>query len=326
MRSIEWQSSVAGFRFRMVGTPEPLPQPVQDPLHKAHFSYRVQGGLAETPFAPLFEVYAQRQPLYPYAERACRLLLHCYELARTRLRLEHPLRYERRLRIFLMTEGKAGAEQQRDLLYLYDLSERIPSQEWLRELTHEYGHWVIPPINSFTEPEAWANGDLGERWFTYWLTDALRQGKLQPQEVMETPLSALETYLQRAVHPLVERMWREGLHPQRWRSRKREGYEEYLALALYADRIYGSERFGRAMLIAGGVEPDDFLNGLRESLSEQTLLTANLPGRAGWLFLPNGLKAWRIQNPGKTKLVADPKRPEWVYVESANATLQFKPV
>ncbi len=321
MRHKEWQSQIAGFRFLMVGNPEPLPQPVQDPLHKAHFSYRVQGWLVDSARTLLFEVHAQRQPLYLYAERACRLLLHCYELARTRLKLDHPLRYERRLRVFLMTEGRAGAEQQRNLLYLYDLSERLPPHEWVRELTHEYGHWVIPPINSFEEPEPWANGDLGERWFTYWLVDALHAGKLEPSDVMDCSLSALEGYLRRTVEPLVERMGREGLNLQRWRSRRREGYEEYLALALYADRVYGSERFGRAMLIAGGIEPDHFLNGLRESLLERNQLTVHLLGREGWLFLPNGAKAWRLAGSASARLTPDPKRPDWVRVSSQQTNL-----
>ncbi len=45
--------------------------------------------------------------------------------------LDHALRYDRLLRVFLMTEGKAGAEQQQNLMYLYDLSERAPPQAWL---------------------------------------------------------------------------------------------------------------------------------------------------------------------------------------------------
>ncbi|MFN7162706.1 MAG: hypothetical protein ACK4NB_06550, partial [Fimbriimonadales bacterium] len=248
-------------RYRVVGSPSPLPVPVEDPLHKAAFAYRVQGVSDSERETVLFEVYAQRSALYPYAERACRLLLHCYYLARTRLGLEHPHRYNRLLRVFLMTEGKAGAEQQQNLMYLYDLSERVPAQEWVRELTHEYGHWILPPINSYTEPEPWANGDLGERWFTYYLLDEAKRGGHADEFLMGAPLQALEAYVNRAVSPLVARIAREGLNPQRWRSRRRNGYEEYLSLALYIDRVYGSARLGRAMLCAGGVEPDDFLRG-----------------------------------------------------------------
>jgi hypothetical protein len=309
-------------RYRVVGSPQPLPAAVEDPLHKAAFSYRVQGVAEGTTPTVLFEVYAQRQTLYPYAERACRLLLACYDLARTRLGLDHALRYDRLLHVFLMTEGKAGAEQQQNLMYLYDLSERMPPQVWLRELTHEYGHWIIPPINSYEEPEPWANGDLGERWFIYHLVARAWGASGEPDFLMGAPLSALDAYLRRAVEPLIERMAREGLNPQRWRSRRRAGYDEYLALALYIDRVYGSERLGRAMLCAGGVEPDDFLRGVRESLTEPERLTAQLPFANGYLFLPGGAARWRIIEPRGATLTPDPKRPEWARCSTTSATLR----
>jgi hypothetical protein len=294
---------------------------VEDPLHKAAFSYRVQGVAEGTTPTVLFEIYAQRQTLYPYAERACRLLLACYDLARTRLGLDHALRYDRLLRVFLMIEGRAGAEQQQNLMYLYDLSERVPPQEWLRELTHEYGHWILPPINSYEEPEPWANGDLGERWFTLHLVARARSEGSEPDFLMGASLSALEAYLRRTVEPLVERMAREGLHPQRWRSRRRAGYEEYLAFALYIDRVYGSERLGRAMLCAGGVEPDDFLRGVRESLTEPERLQVQLPFGNGYLFLPGGAARWRIIEPRGATLTPDPKRPEWARCSVSQATV-----
>ena len=309
-------------RYRVVGSPQPLPAPVEDPLHKAAFSYRVQGVIEEPTPTTLFEIYAQRQTLYPYAERACRLLLACYDLARTRLGLDHALRYDRQLRVFLMTEGKAGAEQQQNLMYLYDLSERVSPQAWVRELTHEYGHWILPPINSYEEPEPWANGDLGERWFTYHLLARARGAGSEPDFLMGASLSALEAYLRRAVEPLVERMAREGLHPRRWRSRRRAGYEEYLALALYVDRVYGSARLGRAMLCAGGVEPDDFLRGVRESLTEPERLQVQLPFANGYLFLPGGVARWRIIEPRGATLTPDPKRPEWARCSTTAATLR----
>ncbi len=308
-------------RYRVVGSPQPLPTPVEDPLHKAAFSYRVQGVAEGTTPTVLFEIYAQRQTLYPYAERACRLLLACYDLARTRLGLDHALRYDRLLRVFLMIEGRAGAEQQQNLMYLYDLSERVPPQEWLRELTHEYGHWILPPINSYEEPEPWANGDLGERWFTLHLVARARSEGSEPDFLMGASLSALEAYLRRTVEPLVERMAREGLHPQRWRSRRRAGYEEYLAFALYIDRVYGSERLGRAMLCAGGVEPDDFLRGVRESLTEPERLQVQLPFGNGYLFLPGGAARWRIIEPRGATLTPDPKRPEWARCSVSQATV-----
>lgn len=311
-------------RYRVVGSPAPLPEPVEDPLHKAAFAYRVQGVLEGNPPTTLIEIYAQRQTLYPYAERACHLLLQCYSLAHAQLGLDHPLRYDRLLRVFLMTEGKAGAEQQQNLIYLYDLSERVPPQEWVRELTHEYGHWMIPPINSYTEPEPWANGDLGERWFIRKLVDQAKQARSETDFLMGASVGALEAYLRRAVEPLVERMAREGLNLQRWRSRRRDGYEEYLALALYIDQVYGSARLGRAMLCSGGIEPDDFLRGVRESLTEPETLQAQLPFPNAYLLVPGGVMRWRVVDPRHAALTPDPKRPEWARCSVAQIRLRLR--
>jgi hypothetical protein len=297
---------------------------VEDPLHKAVFAYRVQGVLDGDAPTTLIEIYAQRQTLYPYAERACRLLLQCHRLAHSQLGLDHPLRYDRLLRVFLMTEGKAGAEQQQNLIYLYDLSERIPPHEWVRELTHEYGHWIIPPINSYTEPEPWANGDLGERWFIHKLFEQAKQARPEIDFLMGASVGALEAYLRRAVAPLVERVAREGLNLRRWRSRRRDGYEEYLALALYIDQVYGSPRLGRAMLCAGGIEPDDFLRGARESLTEPETLQAQLPFPNAYLFLPEGVRRWRVVEPRQATLTPDPKRPEWARCSVAQIRVRLR--
>jgi len=317
---------VAGFRFRLEGAPDALSQPIIDPLHGLRFAYRVQGFLLEPERTLLIETLAPSQPLYPFAQRACRLLLHCYELVRTRLGLEHPLKYDRLLRVFLCREGKPGAEQQQNLIYLYQASEQTPPAEWLRELTHEYGHFILPPINSFAEPEVWANGDLGERLLGLWLLNALAANQIDSEAVMGASASSLRAYVARAVQPLVERMAREGLSPVRWRSRRRDGYEEYLALALYAEQVYGAERLGRAMRIAGGVAPEHFLNGLRESLLEQPRLKVNLLRKPSWLLLPGGIRRWRVLSPAETRLTPDPKRPDWVRCDCQQQTALLQQV
>jgi hypothetical protein len=87
------------------------------------------------------------------------------------------------------------------------------------------------------------------------------------------------------------------------------------------DRVYGSARLGRAMLCAGGVEPDDFLRGVRESLTEPERLQVQLPFANGYLFLPGGAARWRIVEPRGATLTPDPKRPEWARCSVAQATV-----
>jgi hypothetical protein len=316
---MELTNTLPNIRLQITGSVEPLAEPVQDTLHRWSFPYR-QSGLylpeGGRTWEPRLLVYAQRREHVPLLQASCRFLLRCFEFALTYLQRDHPLVHDRVLHLYLCTDGKPGAEQQRNSLYLYAIDPNLPPQEWARELAHEYGHAIVPPINSFKEPEAWANGDLGERLFLSWMLEAVQQKRLTADDGMGASAADLQRYIARSVEPLIRRMEKEGLNPTRWKSRRRDGFEEYLALALYAGQVYGRERLARAMLIAGGVEPDDFLNGLRECLLEQTVFEAQLQHSPAWLFLPKGIQRWRIDSPRNTSLKPDPKRPEWARISA----------
>ncbi|MCW5934114.1 MAG: hypothetical protein KIT45_07415 [Fimbriimonadia bacterium] len=311
--------SLSDRRLTIAGSPEPLPSPVLDPLHRWSFPFRVQGFAAEFSSRGQPElrisVYTQKQAHFPLAVKACRLLLRCYELSLTRLQRDHPLRYDRLLQVFLSLEGKAGAEQQQNALYIYQVDPSLPPIEWARELSHEYGHWIVPPINSFREPEAWANGDLGERLFLKWLMETrTARRELTDEETCGATIQDLRAYHDRKTAPLIQRMTKEGLNQSRWRSRAKPGFEEYLALALYTESVYGHERLARAMNLAGGVEPDDFLKGLQESLTEQNRLTTRLEGTETYLFMPGGTQRWKLLEPTNLRVTPDLKRPDWIRV------------
>lgn len=307
-------NTLPNIRLQISGSAEPLTEPAQDTLHRWSFPYRRTGLYlpeGSRSWEPRLQVYTQRREHMPLAQAACRFLLRCFELALTCLQRDHPLAHDRVLHLYLCTDGKPGAEQQRNSLYLYAVDPNLPPQEWARELAHEYGHAIVPPINSFKEPEAWANGDLGERLFLSWVLEACETKRLTPDDVMRASKADLQRYVDRSVEPLIRRMEGEGLNETRWKSRRRDGFEEYLALALYVGQVYGRERLARAMLIAGGVEPDDFLNGLRECLLEQNVLEVQVRRSPVWLFLPGGMQRWRVDSPRNTAPKPDPKRPDW---------------
>ena len=71
--------------------------------------------------------------------------------------------------VWLCRKGQSGGEQWRSNIYFYALDTPRSSIEWIREITHEYGHLALPAIGGYSAPEYWANGYYGERLLTRWI-------------------------------------------------------------------------------------------------------------------------------------------------------------
>jgi hypothetical protein len=65
--------------------------------------------------------------------------------------------------IWLCEGGEAGGEQVGRNIYIYQIEKGREDVELIREVAHEWGHHIIPPIGPYEEPEEWANGCIGER-------------------------------------------------------------------------------------------------------------------------------------------------------------------
>ncbi len=106
--------------------------------------------------------------------------------------------------VFLSHDGKAGAEEYRGSIFLYAIKESRAPAEWVRELAHEYSHIFLPTIGKYTEPEANANGYLGERLLMKWL---LADNGIS--NVWSAPIDG-NAYVANQVVPLRERFLKEG--------------------------------------------------------------------------------------------------------------------
>jgi hypothetical protein len=65
--------------------------------------------------------------------------------------------------IWLCEGGNVGGEQVGRNIYIYQIEKGREEVELIREVAHEWGHHIIPPIGPYEEPEEWANGCIGER-------------------------------------------------------------------------------------------------------------------------------------------------------------------
>lgn len=115
-----------------------------------------------------FRIYAQSNESIETSISISRVLLRLWELANSKLSLEHPLRFRRTIDVFLASGGKSGAEQgiffgpdengsnsTQLSIYIYDIKNLSNPIETLREIAHEYGHAILPPIGTYKEPEPW---------------------------------------------------------------------------------------------------------------------------------------------------------------------------
>ncbi len=138
------------------------------------------------------------------------------------------------LRIYMAELGPTGAEMWDDNIYLYDVDTRRTPVEWTRQVAHELGHYLLPPVGRFTEPEALANGVLGERLAMQWLAS-------------EAELVTGHRWPDAPARNAVSHLWGED----------RLQIADYIARDCLGDISFWLQQ-GPDSLLLGGVGPDAF--------------------------------------------------------------------
>ncbi len=240
-------------------------------------------------------------------EQVIRELLRLWEYNITRLRLDHSELYNNRIvDVYLQNSGKAGGEHRFDsddeggvvrkvsTIYIYDIPTFTDPLEKAREVAHEYGHASLPPIGTYTDPEDWANGMLGERLYLTWLEKDIREGRLHPVDAMEVTADQLATWIRTNVVPDRNRIARQGPDPKKLAQKDRDGINEYLGLATWAQAILPERAFARSLVLTGTQKATDYAKAVLEAASEQ---------REWKLQLPEDLKSATVWIPlGKGKV------------------------
>ena len=86
--------------------------------------------------------------------------------------------------------------------------------ETTREVAHEYGHATLPAVGgSYTAPEAWSNGLLGEKLYLSYLAEARSKGDLGPEDTFGATPEALRAWVRKNVDPLVDDALANGPRP-----------------------------------------------------------------------------------------------------------------
>lgn len=270
-------------------------RPATDPrdglvYHAACYAEVAENGL----FIRRFAVHVPEEQFLPFAKRAARFLALLWGAANQRFgTLSRRLR-QQVVDVWLTRSGKAGGEQFRNNLYIYDVLSERSGIEWARELAHEYGHYLLPAPSGYTEPESWANGVLGERLFLKWLRDDLLAGRLEPAEVPFVTLADLQDYCTKQVTPLIDHMCEEGPNAALLVGTDRRAMNAFTGLMLYIDETYGPTLLLNMLdyLPRDHTERargQDFLSAFQSWLDNAPNVTIRLPGeKAVMLYLPAG--------------------------------------
>ena len=147
--------AVGSVAFQVEAPEGVLAAPVTDPKYGWKFEHRAAvyiGG------ARRYSLYYQAASDLPLARRVAELLGRLHAAA---VLLGKPSESE--VRVWLPRAGRAGGEQFRDSMYLFAVDVARSDSEWVREVSHELGHVVLPSLARFEAPEPMENGYLGER-------------------------------------------------------------------------------------------------------------------------------------------------------------------
>ena len=188
-----------------------------------------------------FVIHATDQAAKSTGLRVARWMAHLWSIsddhfgsAPTRLR-------STTIDVWLTRSGDPGGEQNRSNIYIYDLGTDRTPIEWVRELSHEYGHFLLPGASGYSEPENWSNGILGERLFILWANQAIKTQRILDSDLPFVTLKEIEEYCTLQPLALISQFQSAGPDRTKLRGADKSAMNAFTALSLYLDQVYGSQ-------------------------------------------------------------------------------------
>lgn len=177
--------------------------------------------------------------------------------------------------VWLSPDGAPGAETWNGSIVLHGVRGERSGLEWVRQLTHEWGHAAIPGGGGFARPEAWAAGDLGERLF---LPAMRRAGWLL---AWDEPLD-IDAYARRYVDPPRAAFARTGPVPDLVAGTGAAAYDHSLGAELYIAAAYGMPLLAESLNDLDGPRTADLLAAFTRALAARREWTVHrVPGLDG---------------------------------------------
>lgn len=248
--------------------------------------------------APIrFRVYSQTPARNSgMGKQAAFELLVLWRMLHDHLHLDHKMLYhDGVVDVYLCEGGEPGGEQafeavpnsnppvESNSIYIYDVAHFDDKMEQAREIAHEYGHAVIPPVGGFdgkNGAEYWANGNLGEKLFLRWGFEGIKANNLKEVCFMNTPAVAIDWWIKQHVDPLVKAAAVRPPDSPLLRGTNRAAYDAYQGIVLWCDSIMPSAMFGRSMTLIGSERAQDYVASAVQAAEERDYMP-RIPGYVG---------------------------------------------
>lgn len=272
-----------------------LEPPKIGPKDKLEYEYVTTGYASSPPDAPgnhpiRFRVFSQLRGKNDPSPYVCRMLLQMWRFTNTRLKLDHSREYNNQIvDVYLSWSGKAGGEQlfteemesdrlrKVNVIYIYDVGSFTDPVEMAREVAHEYGHAILPPVGGFVSPEDWGNGYWGEAMFLRVLRDNLKAGKVTQEDVMNASAKGLDSWISANADRKADRVYLNG--PDHAALRGTGSMDAYVGLQLYAQELLGDVIFSRAIKLTGSTKASDVAGGIIEAVTQAGAAVLSIPPR-----------------------------------------------
>ncbi|HCA47139.1 MAG TPA: hypothetical protein DEP45_07155 [Armatimonadetes bacterium] len=163
-------------------------------------------------------------------------------------------------------------------MFVYDIGRNRTPEEWLREVAHEWGHYALPRMGRFEQPEPYASGVLGEALFLQLLADeaGIVVGEPWPSLKARTAIEglwgdgevALGQLLTETRERTLDRWLAEGPNSSLSAGLGSDAFDYLVGMLLWVEAAHGHEMLRSTLEKAPGESPADFYYGYRQAVKE----------------------------------------------------------
>ena len=269
-----------------------LPQKIETRKHlvaSQHLQVYIREGQV---YIKRFEIHLVDAELTPIGKRIGQFLALIWCEANKHFGSESPALRHGVAHVWLTRQGEAGGEQIANQIYIYDVTGMRTDMEWAREITHEFGHYILPGASGYTDPESWSNGIFGERLFLHWLRESVINKQIDEKQLQFVTLDMLDEFELKQTGALLNRFRRTGPDHTLLGQNSKASLNSFTGLMISISETYGAPTIYRLLEFLRGIPSEakgtTFLEAFELWAGNQPVLNVSVPREGAKLYFPTG--------------------------------------